>query len=152
MFKWFQLPLILGFSIWLGFAGSDSKPSFWSPSALFGEGVAIALLALLTIRAWRMRVIVTESGMVVVNLFRSYGITISELRRVSWTRYKATLGAVLPWHPVITLSIQSEQGVRATSIRVLCSLAGPYRGSLTNYLERVCLANDIPCDLSLGSW
>ena len=151
--KWLELPLIAGFIVWLATDKAGSKPSLSSTSAHLGIATAVALfavLAILGIPAGRSRVIVTPSGLVVVNPFRRFDVSLSQLRRVFWARYRLAPGSILGY-PVVAFSIQTKPDGRLKSVRALSSLAGPRQGGLVECLEQLCSAHNIPCDLTTGS-
>jgi hypothetical protein len=153
--RWIELPVIAGFIVWVITDRPGSKPCLSSTSALLGIATAVVLfvaLALLAIPAGRSRVIATPSKLVVVNLFRTHDIVRSQLRRVYWTRYRPGLGRNLPWFPVVTFAIQTEPEGRLSRVRAMSSVAGPREGDLIEYLEQLCSAYNIPCDLTKGSW
>ena len=148
--KWLEVPLIAGFLVWLLTDKAGSKPSWSSTSAHLGVATAVALLVVLVILgipAGRSRVIATPSGLVVINPFRKYDVAWSQLRRVSWARYRLAPGSILGF-PVVALTIQTKPDGRPKSIRALSSLTSPRQGGLVEYLEQACSSNDIPCDLA----
>jgi hypothetical protein len=148
--KWVEVPVVAGFVVWLATDKAGSKPSWSSTSAHLGiatAAVLVVVLVLMAIPAGRSRVIASPTGLIVVNPFRRYEIATSQLRRVSWTRYRLAPGSVMKF-PVVTFSVQTSPNARLQSVRAVSSLGGPRQDELIKYLDRLCSEHSIPCALA----